>query len=291
MRSPARDLVLSLTPPAVVEAARFLKRTLRPTRPVWEALPKGWAAARADPTVKGWNIATAVEATVARARDFGTANLSARLPFGLNPETVNRPATSIEFHNTAESFVHAFLSSTRLLRRASVLDWGGGIGHYSQICRAVASDLELDYHCRELPEFARRGREIYPIVTFHDDESWRERTYDFVFASSSLHYVESWRDKLRELAAVAPGRRLFITRIPVVFEAASFVFVQRPYAWGFGTEYASWCFNRCEFLQGATELGLSPAWEFVTGERAEIAGAPEVAEFRGFLFDVPAVPA
>jgi putative methyltransferase (TIGR04325 family) len=287
MRGVTRSLALSLTPPAVVEAARFVKRKLRPTRPAWEVVPGGWAAVRGDGAVRGWNIASAVEASVARAREFVTANLNDRLPFGCTALTVNAPAPSIEFHNTAESFVHAFLSSTRLLRQASVLDWGGGVGQYWEICRAVAPDLVLDYHCSELPEFARRGRQLYPAVTFHEGETWAGRTYDFVFASSSLHYSEDWRETLRRLASAAPRGRLFITRIPVTFESPSYVFVQRPYAWGFGTEYAAWCFNRREFLAAAESLGLVRVWEFITGERAEITGASEVAEFRGFLFDVP----
>jgi len=277
----------ALTPPLVAEAVRAVRRKVSPERPVWELVRGGWPEVHRDQRIRGWDLPTAVEASATRARELVTANLAGRLPFGLTEANANHPAASIEFHNTAESFVHAFLSSTRMMRHASILDWGGGVGQYWEICRAVAPDLELDYHCRELPEFVRRGREIYPQIAFHDDDTWASRTYDFVFASSSLHYVEDWRRQLRNLARVAVGGRLFVTRIPVAFSGESYVFVQRPYAWGFATEYAAWCFNRNEFLDECARIGLSRAWEFVSGERAEIVGAPEVAEFRGFLFDVP----
>lgn len=32
-----------------------------------------------------------------------------------------------------------------------MLDWGGGLGAYYVYSRALLPDLELDYHCRELP--------------------------------------------------------------------------------------------------------------------------------------------
>jgi putative methyltransferase (TIGR04325 family) len=289
MAPAGRDLLIAITPPALLKVARAVKRWgAPPQKAPWEIVPGGWSAVRRDAQMRGWNVRSAVDASAFRAQSQAIANLPLRLPFGLTPSTANAPAPSLEFHNTAESFVHAFLSSTRTLRRATVLDWGGGLGHYSEICRAVAPDLELDYHCAELPEFVQRGRELFPRVTFHDDDSWRSRTYDFVFSSSSLQYVEAWQDQLRTLAETSRGARLFITRIPFVFNAAPYVFVQRPYDWGFDTEYAAWCFNRQDFLETTRRLGLDLVWEFVTGECVDIKGAPESAEYRGFLFDVPA---
>jgi putative methyltransferase (TIGR04325 family) len=283
-----RNLVSALMPPVLMSAARAFKRKIAPAKPVWEKVPGGWEAVRRNADVRGWNVRTAVDASAIRAQNLVISNLADRLPFGLTSATVDMPTSSLEFHNTAESFVHAFLSSTRNLRRASVMDWGGGVGHYSEICRAVAPDLDLDYHCRELPEFVRRGRELFPTVTFYEDESWRSRTYDFVFSSSSLQYVENWQSQLRALAEAAAGARLFVTRIPIIFRSPAYVFIQRPHAWGFDTEYAAWCFNRTEFLSTAAQIGLRPAWEFVTGERIEVTGASELGEYRGFLFDVPA---
>jgi putative methyltransferase (TIGR04325 family) len=255
-----RKLATALTPPIVLSAARAVKRRVTSHVPVWEIVPGGWNDVRRDDKIRGWNIDSAVAATEVRARNILSANLGALAPFGMTAETADAPAPMLEFHNTATSFAQAFLSSTRMLQRASVLDWGGGLGHYSEICRAITPELIIDYHCSELPEFARRGRELFPAVTFYDDEGWRARTYDFVFSSSSLQYVEQWQSTFRALAEAARGRRLFVTRIPVCFQAPAFVFVQRPYDWGFGTEYAAWCFNRRDFL---------------------------ATEYRGFLFDVP----
>lgn len=284
----ARRLMDAILPPAFVSVARAVKRKVKPVKAHWEIIPGGWDAVRKNGNIRGWNVKSAVEASVVRAKAIVTGGLTERYPFGLSAETVDAPSAAMEFHNTAESFTHAFLSSTRMMTKASVLDWGGGLGQYSELCRAVAPEIELDYCCRELPEFAERGRELFPKVTYYSDESWRDRKYDFVFASASLHYVEDWKGKFRELAEAAVGRRLFVTRLPVVFKTAPYVFVQRPYAWGFDTEYASWCLNRHEFLENAEKLGLKKVWEFVTGERIEFEGTGEVGEYRGFLFDVPA---
>jgi putative methyltransferase (TIGR04325 family) len=274
-----------MVPPALLNAAQAARRKLSREMAAWEWVPGGWDTVRRARGVRGWNVVSAVQASEVRA-EF-TKHVADHLPFGATPTTVNGPFTSIEAHNTCESFAHAFLSSTRLLRRASVLDWGGGLGQYFWICRALAPDLDLDYHCAELPEFVHRGRELCPLVTYYDDEGWRARQFDFVFASCSLHYVEDWSARFRILAQAAIGARLFITRLPVCFKSPPWVFVQRPYAWGFDTEYASWCLNRRDFLDTARHMGLQCVWEFVTGERPDILGAPDPSEYRGFLFDVP----
>jgi hypothetical protein len=77
---------------------------------------------------------------------------------------------------------------------------------------------------------------------------------------------------------------LFVTRLPVVQTHASFVFVQRPYAYGYNTEYWGWCLNQAEFLAQASQAGLTLVREFVTGEAPVITDAPEQCEYRGFLF-------
>ena len=61
--------------------------------------------------------------------------------------------------------------------------------------------------------------------------------------------------------------------------------LQRAYRYGYATEFLGWCLNRSEFLEYATRtLGLRLEREFLVDERVEPVGAPESAQFAGFLF-------
>jgi hypothetical protein len=62
------------------------------------------------------------------------------------------------------------------------------------------------------------------------------------------------------------------------------VVVQRPHACGYHTEYLGWFLNRDEFLSAAAGCGLGLRREFLIDERPPVPGAPEQAEYRGFLF-------
>jgi putative methyltransferase (TIGR04325 family) len=168
-----------------------------------------------------------------------------------------------------------------------MLDWGGGIGHYAIYARALLPEVALDYHCRDLPRFAAAAKDVLPEAAFHDaDETALARTYDLVLASSSLHYSRDWRAALAKLAAVA-APYLYVTRQPFVETAASFVVVQRPYRYGYMTEYPGWFLNRAEFLGETRALGLQLLREFLIAERPVVRGAPEQADYRGFLFAAP----
>jgi len=76
--------------------------------------------------------------------------------------------------------------------------------------------------------------------------------------------------------------------MPFVLQAPSFVFVQRPYMYGYNTEYLGWCLNLTDFLNETSRLGLELVREFVVGERPRIINAPEQCQYRGFLFRFPA---
>ena len=103
-----------------------------------------------------------------------------------------------------------------------------------------------------------------------------------VLVAGAFHYEEAWRALLPRLLGCA-RRAAFLTRIPIIERGESFVFVQRPYAYGYATEYPSWCFNRAEFTGAIADCGWHIERETVTGERVEIKGAFEVADYRGFL--------
>jgi putative methyltransferase (TIGR04325 family) len=167
----------------------------------------------------------------------------------------------------------------------SLLDWGGGIGHYYAISKALVPEVTLRYYCRDLSLFCQCGRELLPAGTFYDDEEQCfKQTYDLVLASGSLHISQDWRAILARLASVTRSY-LFVTRLPITFEAPSFVMVQRPHRYGYHTEYLSWALNRAEFLRYTTSLRLNLMREFLVYQgQPDVVNAPEQPNYRGFLF-------
>jgi putative methyltransferase (TIGR04325 family) len=178
------------------------------------------------------------------------------------------------------TFAYVLAVAARGRERLSVLDWGGGFGHYHALARSVLPGLELDWHVKETPPVAARGCALNPEVTFHDDDSALDRRFDLVVASSSLQYAEDWRALLGRLAGAAEPY-LYVARVPVALRAPSFVVIQRPYVHGYDTEYLGWVLNRDELLAAAPPL----AREFLLDARFSAAGAPEdPVDHRSFLF-------
>jgi hypothetical protein len=67
-------------------------------------------------------------------------------------------------------------------------------------------------------------------------------------------------------------------------DAPSFVALQRPYAYGYETEYPLWILNEREFIAAAERSGMKPVREFLFGEGPPILNAPARGIFKGFLF-------
>jgi putative methyltransferase (TIGR04325 family) len=168
--------------------------------------------------------------------------------------------------------------------RISVLDWGGGVGQYFPLARALLPEVKIDYHCKDVPVLASVGRELLPEISFYDDDSCLDRRYDLVLAAGSLQYVEDWQNTLRRLAG-ATQRYLLLTRTPTVGQSQSFVVLQRGQPYGFGTDVLEWFFNRYELLECAAGTGMRLVREFVMLDQTPAAGVPEQAQYRGFLFE------
>jgi putative methyltransferase (TIGR04325 family) len=283
-----KQMLKDLFPPLLVRAARGLTKTGRSSlpeagRPEWEYVPQGWDAEKTDPAIKGWNVQTVLDAYKAKWETFVKTTQGAG-PFGLPPEAVSPPRNAdLPYHNGVMVFGYCLALASRSKGAVSILDWGGGIGHYYLIARALLPDLNIEYHCKDVPLLAQHGATLFPEARFHSDESCLLRRYDFVMAGTSLHYARDWRGTLRGLAG-ATANYLLVTGLPVVHTAPAYVFVQRPYQYHYDTEYLAWCLNRNEFLQTARGLGLHLVREFITGYRPPIRGAPEECEYRGYLF-------
>jgi putative methyltransferase (TIGR04325 family) len=252
-----------------------------PELPEWEYVPEGWR--RPAP---GWNAESVLRLYERKWPAFLRA-LQAPNPLGVNheapPEEIERGDDSFA-HNLLVTFAYVLALTAGTSDRISLLDWGGGIGHYYAVARTVLPELDVEYHCRDLPILAARGRQLFPDARFYDDDSCLARTYDLVFASSSLQYSERWQETLRALAG-ATARHLFVTRVPLARHAPSFVVLQRAQKHGYGTEYLGWVLNRGELLETAQAAGLELVREFLTCGRFSAPGAPEdPVGHAGFLF-------
>jgi putative methyltransferase (TIGR04325 family) len=250
----------------------------------FEYVPEGWARETTDSLVKGWNVAAVVDAQLARL-DTWRKSFSGTSPLGM--ADASRAATSGELttHNTAVTFAYVAALAARNKDRLSMLDWGGGVGQYCFAAEAAIPGVAIDYHCKEVPVQCNHGRRVLPNATFYtDDAQYADRRFDLVFASGALQYARDWQSVLERLAQ-ATGEYLYITRLPVVFEAESFVYLQRAYAHGYDTEYLGWALNREELLTTAKQIGLTLTREFLLNESAQIKGAPENTQSRGYLFE------
>lgn len=248
----------------------------------WEYVPEGWRIAQTDSRIKGWDVDSVLQVYEAKWPSF-VKNLEGALPLAISHESSSSAGSDPIFHNVIMSYAYALALASRLKSSISMLDWGGGIGHYYLISQSLIPDLEIDYHCKDVPVLAVHGRELFPRAHFYTDDSCLARQYDFVLASTSLHYSHDWANALKGLIRATRGY-VFVTQLPIIRESPSFVMIQRPYAYGYNTEYLGWCLNRLEFLECARAAGAQLVREFIIGYRPLIHGAPEQCEYRGFLF-------
>jgi putative methyltransferase (TIGR04325 family) len=276
-----KRIARAVLPPAITSTYRQLRRRSREAVPPdWEYLPGGWPESSA--ASPGWNADSVVETQLERWPAF-VRSVAATAPFGLSNESAGG-LPDYGAHNTIMTFGYVLARAAQGRKRVTILDWGGGIGHYCIYAQALLPDLKLDYYCRDLPNLVAGGRTVLPEATFYanEDEALAKR-YDLVVASSSLHYSRDWRPLLARLAAATTGY-LYVTRQPFVKETDSFVVVQRPHRFGYQTEYPGWFLNRHEFLTAASESGLKLLREFLIWEIPNVPKAPEAADYRGFLF-------
>ncbi len=288
--STIKKIVKLFVPPLLLDLVRKLKARLvkfsggsvhLQTDSAYEYVPQGWDYSGTHPEVRGWSVEEIASVHEARMERF-KAMAEGTGPLGLSPEADLPTSIDISQHNTVMTFAYAISLASHGLRTLSFLDWGGGLGAYYFLAKTILPGLTVEYHCKELPAMVRRARRLVPEQHFYDDESCLTRRYDFVLASGSLQYSEDWERVLRALANATKGFVL-VSRLQVVDLVPSFVFLQRAYAFGYNTEYLSWCINRHVLLTEACNSGLELVREFVIGENIEIAYAPERCSTRGFL--------
>lgn len=251
--------------------------------PMFEFVPEGWAREGQDARVTGWNVES-VRRTYQAKWDEAQNYVKGVSPLGIAFEAKELSNDNLVGHNLVMMYGYVLGLASRGKGKISILDWGGGVGHYGLLAGALLPDVGVEYHCKEVPLVCDLGRKLLPTGHFYDSDSgYAGRRFDLVMASGSLHYAQAWEDVLGMLSR-ATGCYLYITRLPVVVDVASYTMLQRPYQFGYDTEYLSWCINRAALLNAAKKQGLHVVREFFTGESIRIARAPEQCRFRGFLF-------
>ena len=292
----ASAAVRSLVPPVLWNSLRRVGASLPGgAKPQWEYVPEGWARARDDPEVKGWDV----DALAERHRKLWplwTRALGGNGMLGVDfwramrsLDGVGEPVFTDNAwaHNAAMSFGYVLGRVSHDKDTLSVLDFGGGVGQFAPLALALLPDVEIEYHVAETPILCALGRELNPGVHFYDsgEEDWSGRTYDLAIASAALQCSELWQVNFARLAGVARDF-LFVTRIPIVFHNPSFVVLQRAESY-LGTEFLGWFVNRDELLECARQADLALEREFVMMDHTPAEGAPEQATYRGFLFRSP----
>jgi len=282
MRSRARRLAVRILPPVVTDLVRAVRRRGRSDgESEWQYLPEGWPDRNEG---AGWEHET-VAATQARSWEALRQRVATPAPVTGTSGAGGVPEPGdYALHNTLMVFAYVFGLAALGTKRLRMLDWGCGVGQYRTLANALFPSIELEYHCLELAHLARQGRMLHADATFHADEGPAfARTYDLVMASGSLQYVPDWRAELRKIAAVCE-RYLYVTRLPMIERAPSFVVLQTPRRVGYETAYPGWLLNRGEFLGEAGSHDLRLVREFLIWERPSVPDAPEQADYRGFLF-------
>lgn len=272
-------LAQNWVPPVLVRAAQRALNNIRPAD--WEYVREGWLGAG---RTRGWNVAGIVEFQKARW-DAYAESLRGAGPLAVNhEESEELNSGKLRDHNTLVSYAYVVALAAHQKQRMSLLDWGGGLGHYYLLSRAVLPGVEIDYYCHDFPLLCRAGREVLPSVHFMETpEECFVLRYDLVLASSSVWYEENWRSLLDHLTAIA-SPYLYVTRMIFVERTTSYVAIQRPSAAGYRTEYPCWILNREEFLEHVCSRGMKLVREFLVCNAQHIHRAPEQGNYRGFLF-------
>lgn len=280
------DSILKLfIPPILINGARTFQNLFKKPNLYslgfhrLEYTPDGWQTKLKNTQNKGWNVNSVIDTEKAKW-DIFCQNLKGSGPLGFShehtdPFVIRNP----NFHNVHISYAYVLALTAHKKDSISVLDWGGALGHYYLVGKAVLPNLDIDFHVKEVPLMAKAGEQLNPEVHWYDDETCLEREYDLVMMTGSIPYMEDWADVLHRIAR-SIKKYLFVSRLPVVQNSSSFVAIQRLY----NSQMLHQLINQAEFLETVKETGLSLVREFVVGDRPYIKGAPEQCEVRGWLF-------
>jgi putative methyltransferase (TIGR04325 family) len=271
-------IVRSITPPLILSTLRSVRRRFGHAE--WDYLADGWDSELA--LGAGWRDPSVVQTAVARWPEF-VRHAGGTGPLGIAYESDGVVSDDHSAHDSAMAFAYALARASATQQRLSVLDWGGGLGHYFVLARSLFPSLGLEYDVFDLPETCAAGERLLPDVRYVAEEQALRETYDFSIAVGSLHYSRDWQTTLHNIAA-RTREYVYVGRLPCVRRVPSFVAVQRAHRYGYRTELLCWIINRDELFAAASSAGLSLVRELLIAESVDIAHAPERSHAGGFLF-------
>ena len=264
-------------PPVVIKCARAVKNLLQ--KPVLEYAPDGWQTQLNNSKNQGWNVDSVVDNEKTKWDAF-CRNLEGSGPLGFSHEHTDLSVIhDTNFHNVHISYAYVLTLTAHHKDRISVLDWGGSLGHYYLVGKAVLPDVSIEYHVKEVPLMAKAGKRLNPEVHWYDDESCLEREYDLVMLNGSILYLRDWVDAFHRIAR-SVKKYLFLFRLPVVQHSPSYISIERLY----NSQMLHQQLNQAELMKAVKKTGLILMREFVVGEPPYIKNAPEQCEMRGWLF-------
>ena len=130
-----KNMIRLVTPPVFIHLAERL-RCGRKSRVEWEYISEGWAYAETHPEVKGWNVQDVLEAYKEKWPKF-VRMVQGTGPLGVAHESALTTNEGLSSHNTMMGFGYALALAAHKKDRLSMLDWGGGIGHYYLLAQAL----------------------------------------------------------------------------------------------------------------------------------------------------------
>ena len=171
----ARRIARQLLPPIVAEP---LRRTLLRHRAgeEWQYRPRGWPMD--DPQIHGWDAESVAETQLARWPAF-VRSVEAVGPLGLSNEAEGPAEGDYATHNTIMSFGYVLGRAAHGRARLSMLDWGGGIGHYCVYARALLPEVErrkIDAAVSPISRWNRSVAHRNPVVPHARAPKQRQRT-------------------------------------------------------------------------------------------------------------------
>jgi putative methyltransferase (TIGR04325 family) len=245
-----------------------------------EYAPNSWKTSQSGEEWKGWNVERIVNAKKAHWNEF-CEKVQGTGPLVYSPESVDViDSRKVSIHNVYMTYAYVLALAAHRKTHVSVLDYGGGVGHFYQIGLTLLPDVTLEFHCKEVFLMAEAGKGLNPNIRWHTDDSFSEESFDLVMINASLQYIWGWQDALQHLArAVKSGGYFFLTRLPVV-KGPSFAAIQRMC----DTKMVHWQLNEDAVLHLVARTGLRLIREVFVGDRPYIRRAPEQCELKGWLF-------
>ena len=269
MAPTAKQIAKNIVPPLLWSIGRNLKRRFVHSVTHFQYAPRGWSTPLpgGDHSDDFWFSFNAHE-------QAAVEKLIARIQAG---EPLLE--TSGDEHNKYILFGYVLALAARHLTKVSVLDYGGKLGDYYWLGRALVPGVELDYHCKELSTVAEAGQRLTPEVTWHTDDTVLTGSYDLVMFSSCIQCLPNWQDILVRAAQCA-RTYLLLSDVPTVRDVSAYVATHREG----GRTNLQLVMNRSEIVGTVERAGLRLIREFAMGPHPPIANAPEQPMCRGWLF-------